>query len=250
MSEPGWHPDPTGRHEQRWWDGERWTEAVSTAGVGQVDAEGAQPAEPDRSVLQHATLTVDFGATGLSGDGSWWVRQRDTAEPLGQVLVDHAARTLGAAFVVQDLAGRAVLRLARVGTLRPDLAVLDHLGRELGRIRTRGAQLELLAPLPAGGGAPGALGLWATAQLEGVRATRGALAGALGGEQPAQARVVLPDGHPVALLQVLRPLSSFVRDRDPAMPDPLRTLVFAAVGAVALVISDLRASSNRRRRLE
>jgi Protein of unknown function (DUF2510) len=27
-----WHPDPGGRHELRWWDGQRWTHSVSDAG--------------------------------------------------------------------------------------------------------------------------------------------------------------------------------------------------------------------------
>ncbi|MGH9055680.1 MAG: CPBP family glutamic-type intramembrane protease [Acidimicrobiales bacterium] len=26
---PGWHPDPSGLHRWRWWDGQRWTEHVS-----------------------------------------------------------------------------------------------------------------------------------------------------------------------------------------------------------------------------
>jgi hypothetical protein len=26
-----WHPDPTGRHDYRWWDGERWTDQVASA---------------------------------------------------------------------------------------------------------------------------------------------------------------------------------------------------------------------------
>ena len=34
---PGWHADPTGRHQQRWWDGARWTEHVADAGVAGVD---------------------------------------------------------------------------------------------------------------------------------------------------------------------------------------------------------------------
>jgi hypothetical protein len=35
---PGaWHPDPTGRHEHRWWDGAVWTDQVSDAGVVSVD---------------------------------------------------------------------------------------------------------------------------------------------------------------------------------------------------------------------
>ena len=33
----GWHPDPMGRAEQRYWDGTAWTDHVSTAGVPAVD---------------------------------------------------------------------------------------------------------------------------------------------------------------------------------------------------------------------
>lgn len=33
----GWHADPHGRHELRYWDGERWTEHVSDAGVTGTD---------------------------------------------------------------------------------------------------------------------------------------------------------------------------------------------------------------------
>ena len=34
---PVWHRDPSGRHELRYWDGVRWTEHVSSAGVQSVD---------------------------------------------------------------------------------------------------------------------------------------------------------------------------------------------------------------------
>ena len=33
----GWHRDPTGRHETRYWDGAAWTEHVATGGVTDVD---------------------------------------------------------------------------------------------------------------------------------------------------------------------------------------------------------------------
>ena len=33
----GWHPDPTGRHEQRYWDGAIWTDQVSNAGQVTTD---------------------------------------------------------------------------------------------------------------------------------------------------------------------------------------------------------------------
>ena len=31
--QPGWHADPTGRHEQRWWDGHQWSPGVADRGV-------------------------------------------------------------------------------------------------------------------------------------------------------------------------------------------------------------------------
>jgi len=39
----GWHPDPFGRHEYRWWDGTRWTEQVASHGQQGVDPAVAGP---------------------------------------------------------------------------------------------------------------------------------------------------------------------------------------------------------------
>jgi len=33
----GWHPDPTGRHERRYWDGRLWTDQVADAGETTTD---------------------------------------------------------------------------------------------------------------------------------------------------------------------------------------------------------------------
>jgi hypothetical protein len=35
--QPGWHPDPGGRHEYRYWDGTTWTDDVSDGGVAAKD---------------------------------------------------------------------------------------------------------------------------------------------------------------------------------------------------------------------
>lgn len=32
-----WHPDPSGRHEFRWWDGTKWTDQVSDKGTNSTD---------------------------------------------------------------------------------------------------------------------------------------------------------------------------------------------------------------------
>ena len=34
---PGWQPDPTGKHDHRYWDGAQWTEHVSRAGQQYTD---------------------------------------------------------------------------------------------------------------------------------------------------------------------------------------------------------------------
>ena len=38
-----WHPDPTGRHQYRWWDGQQWTDQVADYGVMGVDPVTAAP---------------------------------------------------------------------------------------------------------------------------------------------------------------------------------------------------------------
>jgi hypothetical protein len=35
---PGWFPDPTGRHDHRWWDGAAWSAHVADGGVAALDA--------------------------------------------------------------------------------------------------------------------------------------------------------------------------------------------------------------------
>jgi len=34
---PSWHPDPTGRHHHRYWDGSQWTHHVSDSGSAALD---------------------------------------------------------------------------------------------------------------------------------------------------------------------------------------------------------------------
>jgi hypothetical protein len=36
----GWHPDPTGRHQHRWYDGSAWTDQVADNGANSTDPIG------------------------------------------------------------------------------------------------------------------------------------------------------------------------------------------------------------------
>ena len=134
MHDAGWHADPSGRYEQRWWDGERWTEAVSTAGATFVDPFGGQPPEPDRAMLERPQLAVDLGPGGLTSSGTWTVQERDGTGVLGSVQVHRgAANTSLATYVVQDAAGRTLLDVRRPAGLRSEVIVADHQGLLVGK---------------------------------------------------------------------------------------------------------------------
>ncbi len=89
---PAWHPDPTGRHDHRWWDGTRWTEHVADAGVSAVDpldtSGGATDASATRDDVGSAAdgaggWTSPEGRTAGSG-GDWTTRQTGAAQPAWQ----------------------------------------------------------------------------------------------------------------------------------------------------------------------
>ncbi len=52
----GWHPDPQGRHELRYWDGSNWSDHVSDAGVTTKD-----PVMPKRSLFARLEAAVTVG---------------------------------------------------------------------------------------------------------------------------------------------------------------------------------------------
>lgn len=62
----GWNPDPTGRHEYRYWDGGRWTDDVSDHGVTAIDpvagpTPGAEPTSPLDSTSQFDPQAGPYG---------------------------------------------------------------------------------------------------------------------------------------------------------------------------------------------
>lgn len=76
VTPPGWYPDPSGRFEHRYHDGDRWTADVATGGQRYVDAPGAGPAttvpagnpRPGGNGMAIAALTC-----GLVGIALAWV---------------------------------------------------------------------------------------------------------------------------------------------------------------------------------
>lgn len=62
-SAPGWHRDPTGRFEYRYWDGARWTEHVSRSGARSVD-------DLERPAVAPPRFTGPVPSPAGGGDGS------------------------------------------------------------------------------------------------------------------------------------------------------------------------------------
>jgi hypothetical protein len=70
--EPGWNPDPAGRHEYRYWDGSAWTDDVSDNGVTSTDplAGAGGPAHPgDAAPTAPFEPTQGYGAAGPADAG-------------------------------------------------------------------------------------------------------------------------------------------------------------------------------------
>jgi Protein of unknown function (DUF2510) len=62
--QPGWYPDPTGRHENRWWDGIDWTDQVADGQAVSIDSVRSGP--PQQAVDPEATQPVS-GVTPVAG---------------------------------------------------------------------------------------------------------------------------------------------------------------------------------------
>ena len=63
--EIGWYPDPTGRHEVRYWDGGRWTERVADNGVETTET-------PAADVLEVAAGAIAADAPATAGAAPDW----------------------------------------------------------------------------------------------------------------------------------------------------------------------------------
>ncbi len=58
----GWHPDPTGKHELRYWDGYAWLDNVSDQGTTATDPLGGTPLPPPSQVAARAQAGAATGA--------------------------------------------------------------------------------------------------------------------------------------------------------------------------------------------
>jgi uncharacterized protein (AIM24 family) len=92
MTAANWHPDPTGRHELRYWDGSTWTEHVSDRGnVGSDPLQPAQPAQVDQTA--QADQAAQATPTWTDGADTGAASQQDDEQPPAEGWTDGTETT-------------------------------------------------------------------------------------------------------------------------------------------------------------
>jgi hypothetical protein len=153
VSGPAWLPDPTGRHEYRWWEGDRWSSVVADGGVeseepvpGLPDPQGGpsspgRPAVGDKRAAEDRTVVADDPAV-VDGPEDAPVAEQGPAHAGPRSTLTGRARALAATVVVAGLvAGVLVGRTAggRTTTEEVDVSAAgDVSDEELTELMTTG----------------------------------------------------------------------------------------------------------------
>ena len=186
---PNWYPDPQGRHEYRWFDGNIWTDQVSSNGKQSVD-----PLQPATAVptVNHSAEQVQqqvqqrAGLTGVAeGGGTLFTEpilvvnqkaklvevsneyavydqngtQLAAVREVGQNALKKAVRLftsydqyLTHSLQVVDMQGNVLLGLTRPAKLiKSRMIVTDPGGREIGQIVQQNAIGKIRFAIEAGG---------------------------------------------------------------------------------------------------
>lgn len=187
---PGWYADPAGRHEQRYFDGQQWTEHVHSHGRQAVDPIGGPSHVPTvqrdaAKVQQDVQRAGQAGQAGWQGGGSLFTepvlvinqkaklievnneyaiydqhaRQIGAVRQVGQSALKKAARILTSydqfmthKLQIVDMTGTPVLAITRPAKLvKSRVIVEDPSGREIGQIVQQNAFGKIRFGLEAGG---------------------------------------------------------------------------------------------------
>jgi uncharacterized protein YxjI len=111
---PNWYPDPFGRHETRWWDGNQWTEHVASHGRQSVDPPQGGGHVP----------TVNRASEKIARDA--------------QAVTGGAVQGGGTIFTEPVL---VVNQKAKLIEINNEYAIFDQHGRQIGAVRQVGQSM-------------------------------------------------------------------------------------------------------------
>jgi Protein of unknown function (DUF2510) len=155
--EPDWYPDPTGRHEHRYWGGSVWTENVSDAGVASDDVRGQRKLDTTpRPKLTERAASKSKGLAARVKDTTGravelvrekerqhaanqarrrWQFERDTKRALLDRLLYEGSDNVP--FVLQP-GERAFFTMSPVGLVESRQGPSQYAGRSIGATRNVG----------------------------------------------------------------------------------------------------------------
>jgi uncharacterized protein YxjI len=191
---PDWYPDPSGRHEHRYWDGSKWTEHVASHGRQSVDPDvtAAPPPAVARPTEKIVRDVAKAGATGTGpGGGTVFTEavlvvnqkaklievnneyaiydangtQIGAVRQVGQSALKKVARVLTSydqfmthKLQVVDMAGSVLLAITRPAKImKSTVLVNDGGGRELGKVVQQNVFGKIRFSLEAAGQAVGSI---------------------------------------------------------------------------------------------
>ena len=185
---PDWYPDPSGRHEHRYWDGSRWTEHVASHGRQGTDADPTPMPPPtvDRSsekvvrdvakagaagaplgsgtIFDEPVLVVNQKAKLIEVNSEYAIydangRQIGAVRQVGQSVLKKAARLLTSydqfmthKLQVVDMAGSVLLAITRPAKVFKSRVIIhDGLGKEIGQVLQQNVIGKINFTLQVGG---------------------------------------------------------------------------------------------------
>jgi uncharacterized protein YxjI len=192
---PAWYPDPFGRHETRWWDGQQWTEHVASHGRQAVDPptggghiptverasdkivkdvakaglEGQAP-QGGGTIFTEPVLVVNQKAKLIEVNNEYAIydqhgRQIGAVRQVGQSMAKKVMRVLTSydqfmthKLQVVDAYGNVLLALTRPAkVLKSRVIVQDGTGNEVGQIVQQNAIGKIRFALESGGNTWGSI---------------------------------------------------------------------------------------------
>ena len=191
---PNWYPDPSGKHEKRYWDGTAWTDRVINGGKESVDSRGGthipagahganrvqqqvtqqaslgQPGAGGGTVFTEPILVVNQKAKLIEVNSEYAVYDQNgnqfaAVRQVGQSGLKKALRVVGSIdqfmthhLQIVDMAGNVHLTITRPRKfIKSRVEIGDGAGRAIGAVVQKNMVGKIRFALEAGGAAVGSI---------------------------------------------------------------------------------------------